>query len=114
MKILVTGGAGHAWCLPIWPCFGWGLHGRPVTGTPVRSYRTISPLPATEATGGMFLWHFPSARAARPLAGTLSGEVRTFLPPFRGRAGGRPAPWHIHSNFVGHGTALTGSGYRYL
>ena len=36
----------------------------------------------------MFLWHFPSARAARPLAGTLSGGVPTFLP--RKRPGASP------------------------
>lgn len=29
--------------LPIRPCTGWGLPGRRVTTTPVRSYRTISP-----------------------------------------------------------------------
>ena len=30
---------------PAWPCTGWGLPGRRVTATPVRSYRTFSPLP---------------------------------------------------------------------
>ncbi len=30
--------------LPIRPCTGWGLPGRRVTTTPVRSYRTFSPL----------------------------------------------------------------------
>jgi hypothetical protein len=30
---------------PIWPCTGWGLPGRSVATAPVRSYRTISPLP---------------------------------------------------------------------
>jgi len=41
----------------------------------VRSYRTISPLPAPLlALGGIFLLHFPSARAAQSLTGTLSGE----------------------------------------
>src|SRR5690348_17688138 len=28
-----------------------------VTGDAVRSYRTISPLPAPKGLGGMFLWH---------------------------------------------------------
>src|SRR5205807_9191484 len=32
---------------PAWPSIGWGLPGRRVTATPVRSYRTISPLPAS-------------------------------------------------------------------
>ena len=61
---------GRAPSSPIWPCSGWGLHGRPVARTPVRSYRTISPLP--DESGGMFLLHFPSARAARALPGTLA------------------------------------------
>ena len=39
----------------------------------------------------MFLWHFPSARAARPLAGTLSGGVPTFLPRGSPRVGPPPA-----------------------
>ena len=43
----------------------------------MRSYRTISPLPAE--AGGMFLLHWPSAFAAQALPGTLPGGVRTFL-----------------------------------
>ena len=42
---------GRAPFSPIRPCSGWGLHGRPVAGTPVRSYRTISPLPCRWAAG---------------------------------------------------------------
>src|SRR3954465_2587653 len=34
---------------PAWPCTGRGLPGRRVTATPVRSYRTISPLPVRAA-----------------------------------------------------------------
>ena len=34
---------------PAWPCTGWGLPGRHVTVTPVRSYRTFSPLPALDS-----------------------------------------------------------------
>jgi len=30
---------------PIWSCTGWGLPGSSVATAPVRSYRTISPLP---------------------------------------------------------------------
>ncbi len=33
---------------PIWHCSGWGLAGRPVARPPVRSYRTISPLPVAD------------------------------------------------------------------
>jgi hypothetical protein len=52
--------------VPAWPCTGWGLPGRRVAATPVRSYRTFSPLPADEIQlrprrlGGLFLWHFPA------------------------------------------------------
>ena len=48
----------------------------------VRSYRTISPLPAPEGAWAVyFLWHFPSARAAQGLPGALPCGARTFLPP---------------------------------
>src|SRR5262245_46211061 len=42
---------------PAWPCTGRGLPGRHVTVTPVRSYRTISPLPVRRLT----CWRTPSA-----------------------------------------------------
>jgi len=34
---------------PAWPCTGRGLPGRRVTATPVRSYRTFSPLPVRDS-----------------------------------------------------------------
>jgi len=66
---------------PAWPCTGWGLPGRHVTVTPVRSYRTFSPLPAPGSRaarhlGGLFLWHFPAAFAGsvpRPPCPAVSG-----------------------------------------
>src|ERR1700731_2454099 len=47
----------------------------------VRSYRTISPLPAPLARhlGGIFLLHFPWARAPQALPGTVPSGARTFL-----------------------------------
>src|ERR1700723_1990618 len=47
----------------------------------VRSYRTISPLPAPLARhlGGIFLLHFPWARAPQALPGTVPDGARTFL-----------------------------------
>ena len=67
-------------CLPIWSCSRWGLPCRSVAGLAVRSYRTISPLPASRRTaGGIFLLHFPSARAAQALPGTVPCGARTFL-----------------------------------
>jgi len=42
--------------IPIVPCSTWGFPGRHVTTPPVRSYRTISPLPASAeaSAGGIF------------------------------------------------------------
>jgi hypothetical protein len=40
----MSNGAGHA-SIPIWICSVWGLPGLPIAKQPVRSYRTISPLP---------------------------------------------------------------------
>ena len=47
----------------------------------VRSYRTISPLPAPLARhlGGIFLLHFPWAHAPQALPGTVPSGARTFL-----------------------------------
>ncbi len=51
----------------------------------VRSYRTFSPLPENtplarrEPSAVRSLWHFPSPRGARPLAGILPCGARTFL-----------------------------------
>src|SRR5690606_17255391 len=72
-------------CLPIWSCSRWGLPCRPVARLAVRSYRTVSPLPdpATLAGAGpsavCSLLHFPSARAAQALPGTVPCGARTFL-----------------------------------
>jgi hypothetical protein len=46
----------------------------------VRSYRTLSPLPAPcGASAVYFLLHFPWARAPQALPGTLTRRARTFL-----------------------------------
>src|SRR6202050_2029380 len=52
-----------------------------VATSAVRSYRTISPLPAPLAQhlGGIFLLHFPWARAPQALPGTVPCGARTFL-----------------------------------
>jgi hypothetical protein len=95
--------------VPIWSCSRWGLPCRSVARLAVRSYRTISPLPrtlpplcrlrrhfagfrrqvhwfcqrsgkgVTGPFGGIFLLHFPSARAAQALPGTVPCGARTFL-----------------------------------
>ena len=49
----------------------------------MRSYRTISPLPAGKRVSSQavsFLWHFPWPRGRLPLATTLTRGARTFLP----------------------------------
>src|SRR5580658_2856376 len=53
-----------------------------VTAGAVRSYRTISPLPALRRVV-YFLWHFPSDRSGRVLPAAVFRGVRTFLPPPR-------------------------------
>ena len=97
---------------PIWSCIRWGLTGRRVATTPVRSYRTFSPLPvsaeAREGEGGssavFFLFHFPSGRPAQALPGTVPCEVRTFLQH-------HACPWHqrprrpLSCGRVGYGSA---------
>ncbi len=66
---------------PIRSCSGWGLPCRSVAGLAVRSYRTVSPLPDPLARPSAVcsLLHFPSARAAQALPGTLPCGARTFL-----------------------------------
>jgi hypothetical protein len=50
-----------------------------VTSEAVRSYRTVSPLPALRQAV-CFLWHFPASHLDWPLTSTLPCEARTFLP----------------------------------
>jgi hypothetical protein len=53
---------------------------RRVATRAVRSYRTISPLPAPCGTSAVyFLWHFPWAHTPQALPGTLPYGARTFL-----------------------------------
>ena len=66
---------------PIRSCSRWGLPCRSVARLAVRSYRTVSPLPDPLARPSAVcsLLHFPSARAAQALPGTLPCGARTFL-----------------------------------
>ena len=67
---------------PIWSCSGWGLPcPEALSPRAVGSYPTVSPLPRTLAgrSAVCFLLHFPSARAAQALPGTLLCGARTFL-----------------------------------
>jgi hypothetical protein len=83
---------------PIRSCSGWGLPCR-TTLAPyaVRSYRTLSPLPDPLARPSAVcsLLHWPSARAAQALPGTLPCGARTFLDALACDATVRPTPWVI-------------------
>ena len=58
---------------PIWPCSRWGLPCRPVARLAVRSYRTISPLPASR----------PPCGGPGPLAVSFCCTFRRLAPPRR-------------------------------
>ncbi len=96
MRLPGSGGAGTpdpGGSLPLRLAPGGVYHATPVTGDPVRSYRTLSPLPAGAETLGpavCFLWHFPSGRPDWTLSSTLPCGARTFLP----RPDGRRRPSH--------------------
>jgi len=72
-----------------------------VAGSAVRSYRTLSPLPARGPKASRpavcFLWHFPWGRPRRALPGTLSPWSPDFPPPppQSGGKGGHPAVWPL-------------------
>jgi len=72
---------------PLVPLFGLAPSGVcravPVTRPAVRSYRTVSPLPAVTgvtASAVYSLLHFPWALAPQALPGALPYGARTFLP----------------------------------
>ena len=71
---------------------GWVCRATPVTSGPVRSYRTLSPLPVPPGgpSAVCSLRHFPSPRDARALPGTLPCGARTFLRQRLGRPAGDP------------------------
>ena len=81
-------------CSPIWSCFGWGLPCRSVARLAVGSCPTVSPLPDPLAgpSAVCSLLHYPSARAAQALPGTLPFEARTFLGALANDATVRPTP----------------------
>jgi hypothetical protein len=74
---------------PAWPCTGRGLPGRRVTTTPVRSYRTFSPLPVR------------GSRVAAPSAVCFCGTFPRLSP------GGRyPPPCPLVSGLSSRGISL--------
>ena len=75
---LPESGAGHANGFLFGLAPGGVYTAGPVTRDAVRSYRTISPLPAVRQAV-YFLLHWPSAHAAQVLPGTSPCGARTFL-----------------------------------
>ncbi len=64
---------------PIWHCSGWGLAGRPVAKPPVRSYRTISPLPVVLADPSAVCFCATFRRVAPPARYEAPGPVELGL-----------------------------------
>src|SRR5215475_3875876 len=72
---------------------GGVCHAAPVSGSAVRSYRTLSPLPPVlrrGATAVCSLWHFPWGRPRRVLPGTVFPWSPDFPPPSK-LGSGHPA-----------------------
>lgn len=72
---------------PVWSCTGRGLPGRRVTTTPVRSYRTFSPLPDRDSrvvapSAVYFCGTFPRVSPGGRYPPSLPFGVRTFLEEF--------------------------------
>src|SRR2546425_11525079 len=68
-----------------------------VAGGAVRSYRTVSPLPAFRPAV-CSLWRSPASRLGWPLASTLPFGARAFLPPAIAPPSARAAPTADESN----------------
>ena len=89
------------------PLFGLApggvCHATPVTRGPVRSYRTVSPLPVPLARPSAVcsLLHFPSPRGARALPGTLPYGARTFLRRQSRRRSSLTRSWQCYPNGCG-------------
>src|SRR4051812_30960249 len=77
------------------PLFGLApggvYHAAAVTGSAVRSYRTLSTWPHRDAVD-CFLWHFPWGRPRRPLTGTVFPWSPDFPRPACASRG-RPTLW---------------------
>ena len=104
---------------PIRPCSGRGLPSRPVARPLVRSYRTISPLPALpKGPAVCFLWRFPSGCPAWELPSALSRGARTFLDAARRRAprppGGPARPVYARRRRAASSASLASASARRL
>lgn len=87
--------------VPVWPCSGWGLPcprrcRRGGALLPQPFHPCLCPRRGPSAVCS--LWHFPSPRDARPLAGTLPCGARTFLDALTERRGPHSPPVPVLSN----------------
>src|ERR1700690_1506774 len=91
---------------PAWPCTGRGLPGRRVTATPVRSYRTISPLPVRDSrvaapSAVSFCGTFPRVSPGGRYPPPSLFGVRTFLEGFLSPAATQPARrWYLSAGLL--------------
>ena len=66
---------------PVWPCFRWGLPGRPVARPPVGSYPAVSPLPTPLAGRRRYLFCCTFPDPARPPHGRRGRRAGGRYPP---------------------------------
>lgn len=87
----------RACAAPIWSCSEWGLPADLVTEVAVRSYRTVSALPASnvETSAVYSLLHFPWVRTRRALPGTLASVEPGLSSSGLATARGRPTIWRM-------------------
>ncbi|CBA17300.1 hypothetical protein XALC_2823 [Xanthomonas albilineans GPE PC73] len=84
--------------VPIWSCSRWGLPCRSVTGLAVRSYRTISPLPAPRHPATVAERAWPMPRIANALQQRQRGGEgrRRYLSVALSVGSRRPGvTWHL-------------------
>jgi len=77
---------------------GGVCHAAAVAGGAVRSYRTLSPLPAASEDGrrrSALCGTFPGVAPAGRYPAPCFRGARTFLPPARGPESGHPAVWRL-------------------
>ena len=88
-------------------------HASALTGAAVRSYRTLSPLPAGRSGQAVcFLWHFPWGHPRRALPGTVFPWSPDFPPPApKGAESGHPTVW---INFVRSATGPAGQSSSFI
>ncbi len=97
--------------VPIWSCSRWGLPCRSVTGLAVRSYRTISPLPAPRHPAAVAERAWPMRRIANTLQQRQRGGEgrRRYLSVALSVGSRRPGvTWHLalwSPDFPRHPTA---------